>query len=613
MKIRSKKFRKYLSYILIILWTVLITLLFVMPRWQQAISHKIYKSNYDFTRYLRIRSTMGFDQEERKLILEKMYPKLKEQIEEIALKGSQYYPLQVKEYDLYMDSIRTNYREKVDTLILVFVDSTDGTFKVNYSDSLIGKRHKVIGGEYLDNTFIKIRELLTKQPNKVVPIEYNFNGIKVGYGWYNPAMNRINGAVLDFRRLFIVNEQVEYLKIVLFAGFALFNIFILLLFLLLRYWEILKYKEAVEATGVGVAIFNKNRELQWWNNNFEKWFQTPQTAKQKVMLRIGIKLEEITSNEKEALRSFEECIAFNVKREYESKLGDKNLLTVLSPYMSKPLWGLLNKKVRVVAVDNALALELKETQKQHECVIHQLREKNDELKQLNRSKASLLHVIGHDLKSPLYAAKIQIKNIFNQLNQSENIYSPAQLKTDLDLVFEGIEQSDSLAKNLSSWAKEEFNEFPFEPTSVNLREVLEESIQSLKTLLACFDIEVENDIKNGIQSYADRNMVNTIFRNLINNAVRAIRENPSQPHGKIKVQSVEENKRVVILFSDNGKGMDENKKHFLFRQTDTADGLGTYLCKQFIQKHGEEAEIYVLNSYFGKTTIRFSLPLTQNI
>jgi signal transduction histidine kinase len=111
---------------------------------------------------------------------------------------------------------------------------------------------------------------------------------------------------------------------------------------------------------------------------------------------------------------------------------------------------------------------------------------------------------------------------------------------------------------------------------------------------------------------ADKNMIKTIVRNLISNAIKFTRRN-----GKVEVKALIYNRHVEISVSDSGIGMTKESIAKLFRldgnpstrgtENEKGTGLGLFLCKEFIEKHG--GKIWVESEPGKGSVFRFNLPL----
>ena len=107
-------------------------------------------------------------------------------------------------------------------------------------------------------------------------------------------------------------------------------------------------------------------------------------------------------------------------------------------------------------------------------------------------------------------------------------------------------------------------------------------------------------------------MTDTIFRNLITNAIKFTPEG-----GSIKIDATQQGSMALINVSDTGVGMDEETKSKLFRldvnhsslgtSQEKGTGLGLILCKEFVEKHN--GKIWVESSKGEGTTFSFTLPI----
>jgi signal transduction histidine kinase len=115
-----------------------------------------------------------------------------------------------------------------------------------------------------------------------------------------------------------------------------------------------------------------------------------------------------------------------------------------------------------------------------------------------------------------------------------------------------------------------------------------------------------------MEVFVDRNMVNTILRNLITNAIKY-----THKAGTIKVMAIQVDHQAFISVIDNGVGIDPGMIGKLFKisekistagtEKETGTGLGLLLCKEFVEKHGGQIEV---RSELGKgSEFIFSLPL----
>ncbi|NPD47709.1 HAMP domain-containing sensor histidine kinase [Lentimicrobium sp. S6] len=106
-----------------------------------------------------------------------------------------------------------------------------------------------------------------------------------------------------------------------------------------------------------------------------------------------------------------------------------------------------------------------------------------------------------------------------------------------------------------------------------------------------------NKCENDITAKFDKEMINLVIRNLINNAIKY-----TQEEGEISILSKIDNHELIIEIKDSGIGIEQDKLKQLFRvntqnistngtRGERGSGLGLYLCYDFIKKHGGSLEV----------------------
>jgi len=216
-----------------------------------------------------------------------------------------------------------------------------------------------------------------------------------------------------------------------------------------------------------------------------------------------------------------------------------------------------------------------------------LKRSNIELKETNATKDKLFSIIAHDLKNPIG----NISAISNLL--SESIKNNEKETTDelLSMISSQTKESTALLETLFEWAKSQTGQFSFNPLSHHLKEIVAQVIEIHQPAAILKKITIESIIPDEVMVFADLNMLKTILRNLISNAIKF-----TYPGGLIQISAELKSNGTEIVVSDNGIGMDANALLSLFHIDNsnttrgTADekgtGLGLIICKEFIEKHG---------------------------
>jgi signal transduction histidine kinase len=238
--------------------------------------------------------------------------------------------------------------------------------------------------------------------------------------------------------------------------------------------------------------------------------------------------------------------------------------------------------------------------------------KTAELNELNASKDKFFSIIAHDLKNP-FNSIIGLSEILKEEIRSGEL---ERIEEYAGMINISAVQTLRLLENLLEWANSQTGILLFNPVSIKLCELLEEEFSILNDMAIGKNIELKSFITDNLTIIADKNMIKTILRNLISNAIKFTHKN-----GKVEIKAIKNNRQMEISVSDNGIGMTKKTIAKLFRidanlltrgtENEKGTGLGLFLCKEFVEKHG--GKIWV-ESESGKGSIfKFSLPLDINI
>jgi len=211
----------------------------------------------------------------------------------------------------------------------------------------------------------------------------------------------------------------------------------------------------------------------------------------------------------------------------------------------------------------------------------------DELKQLNSTKDKFFSIIAHDLKNPfitILGFSDLLHTDYAELTDEERLFYIDEMKKSAEI-------SHSLLQNLLQWSRSQTGRIEFNPLKLNLFNIINDNIELLKTSAEKKQISIEHNIHKDINVLADEDMLNTIIRNLITNAIKFTNKG-----GLITVNAVHTYDLVEITIADNGVGMNESVRNNLFKLdsahstsgtgNETGTGLGLMLCKEFIEKNG---------------------------
>ena len=239
-----------------------------------------------------------------------------------------------------------------------------------------------------------------------------------------------------------------------------------------------------------------------------------------------------------------------------------------------------------------------------------LKKKNKELEQVNATKDRFISILSHDLRGPFNS----ILGLAELLAENIDEYDKDKIKEFADAIYETSNETFVLLSNLLEWSRIQRDKASFNPGKLALLNVADKSIKPLRQAASDKNIEIEIKIKNNIELEADEVMLNTIIRNLVNNAIKFTPEN-----GLVILSAEKTNSIIKIHITDTGVGMEEETIKSLFKLDKTrttrgtkgekGTGFGLLLCKEFVDKH--KGSIHVESELGKGTNFKISLPLKQ--
>ncbi len=235
-----------------------------------------------------------------------------------------------------------------------------------------------------------------------------------------------------------------------------------------------------------------------------------------------------------------------------------------------------------------------------------------EMEQANATKDKFFSIISHDLRNPIGAMQIVSKMLKSSIAKNK----PEQTKELLQLLDQTIDAEYKLLDNLLHWARSQTGRIKVSSMELYIANITDEVMKVVAPQAAGKNIEFFNEINDSHVAYADAELLKTILRNLITNAVKYC--NPNE--GKIWVNSTTEANLVKITVRDNGIGMDADTQNRLFRidgnitsrpgtQKEEGTGLGLILCHEFAEKMN--GTIAVKSTPDQGSTFMLTLPVNE--
>jgi len=235
-----------------------------------------------------------------------------------------------------------------------------------------------------------------------------------------------------------------------------------------------------------------------------------------------------------------------------------------------------------------------------------LKIKTEQLIELNATKDKFFSIIAHDLRNPFHA----LLNCSDILLDNLNNFELSKIEQFITFIRNSSRSAYDLLENLLVWARSQTGTIEFKPEVTDLKTRVLENILLVENQAIKKNIQITSDIENDCNVFVDSNMINTVFRNLLYNAIKFTHTN-----GKIHVSLREVDDDYEISIRDTGIGIAKENIDKLFKVDsklslygtagEKGTGLGLKLCKEFIEKHN--GKIWVESEFNEGSNFKFRI------
>ena len=232
---------------------------------------------------------------------------------------------------------------------------------------------------------------------------------------------------------------------------------------------------------------------------------------------------------------------------------------------------------------------------------------NEQLQEINATKDKFFNIIAHDLKNPFNGIMGISEFIVSSWPDSTYEETVPLVK----MIHESSQSAYNLLENLLEWSKAQTGRINFNPENFMFESLLMEINDLLKNISEQKNISINYQITDKLELFADRNMIHTILRNLVTNAIKF-----TEANGKIVISAARTDNEVKVTVSDSGIGISDANKEKLFKisekitslgtDNEKGTGLGLLLCKEFVEKHG--GKIWVESELGKGSNFIFTIP-----
>lgn len=237
-----------------------------------------------------------------------------------------------------------------------------------------------------------------------------------------------------------------------------------------------------------------------------------------------------------------------------------------------------------------------------------LKSLNNDLNILNDQKNKLLSVIAHDLRNPISACVGLLEVVFSDIENT----SKDDLVEYMGIMEKGVLNAHELLEDLLEWARIQFHSVDFIPTLIDdIATDVRHTIKKLGPIAESKQIELKQEVEEGMSIMADKHMLASIIRNLVTNAVKFTNKN-----GQVVVTAKRKGNGYLFSVRDNGIGVPPEDISKLFTDDtgftsfgtlgEKGTGMGLGLCRNFVEKHG--GKIWVESTVGAGSTFYFNIP-----
>ncbi len=236
----------------------------------------------------------------------------------------------------------------------------------------------------------------------------------------------------------------------------------------------------------------------------------------------------------------------------------------------------------------------------------------NELRASNAQKDKFFSLLAHDLRSPI-GNFLQISELL-KLNYDD--LSKDQMHGFFDNLHNLADGTFKLLENLLMWSRSQLGRLEIKNENINLFKIVEDVVVLFEENLKSKRIEFINGIPEEFNINADLNVIQTVFRNLISNAIKFSYSGGSVTvNAKIEKNDINNNAYIIVSVKDTGVGIPKDKIDKIFdidvdyttlgTKSEKGTGLGLILCKELIEKNGDK--IWVGSEEGKGSTFYFTL------
>lgn len=231
------------------------------------------------------------------------------------------------------------------------------------------------------------------------------------------------------------------------------------------------------------------------------------------------------------------------------------------------------------------------------------------LAEANKLKSEFINIVSHQLRAPLsnlkWVAEVLISERFGKLESKQREY--------LKILNENSGRMGELVTDLLMVSRIEQGRLPLNKSQFPLGDLIKGVINELKILAEASNVEIKFvQLGSPPQAFGDPQMIKIVVENLLDNAIRYIKEK-----GNVSIQLGKSGGNLLFEIKDNGVGIPKDDQRHIFQrffrsqnilkyQTD-GSGLGLHITKSVVEMSG--GKIWFKSRENKGSTFWFTLPI----
>ncbi|MCK4698989.1 MAG: PAS domain-containing protein, partial [Bacteroidales bacterium] len=364
--------------------------------------------------------------------------------------------------------------------------------------------------------------------------------------------------------------------------------------------ELEKLSIVASETDNAIMIMDWRGNLEWINEGLTRLYGY---TYEQFVSEVGHNILNFSMNPKiETI--FKKCISEKKSIVYTSHEQTRSGKRIWAQTTLTPILDRDNEVIMLIAIDSDISkIKLAESK---------ISAQRDNLEKLNAAKDKFFSIIAHDLKNPfsvLLSVTTSLSEGFDDLSETDKNMSINRINKSVTLLY-------NLLENLLQWSMSQTGRLKYSPEKNDLYLLVFHNISLLKMNAEKRNIKIINNLKDGLSVFVDMDMINTVIRNLISNAIKF-----NVDGGTIEINALQKNNMIEIEIKDTGIGLTDEDIEKLFRidikntsigsgNKEKGTGIGLIICKEFVEKNGGQIRV---SSEIGKgSNFCFTVPIFKS-